>query len=87
MPLFPLISFASSESTVSSQKRGRSGRSVHLGAGILSQSPMDEGSIEPCGRVTSKTHIYKAFQVDNMLMSPNEIVSGEISNLGDIGMG
>lgn len=28
---------------------------------IWRMSPMDEGSIEPCGRVTSKTHIYKAF--------------------------
>lgn len=30
---------------------------------------MDEGSIEPCGKVTSKTRIYKAFKVDNMPMS------------------
>jgi len=48
---------------------------------------MDEGSIEPCGRMTNKTHIYKAFQADNMLMSWDERVSGEISNLGNIGVG
>ena len=72
---------------VSSQRRGRSGQSVHLRAGILSQSPMDEGSIESCGRVISKIHIYKDFQVDNMLMTWNERVSGEISNLGDTEVG
>lgn len=50
-------------------------------------SPMDEISIEACGKVTSKTHIYKALTVDNMPTSWDKGVCGEMSNSGEMGVG
>lgn len=76
--VFPLVSFANLESMVSSQRRGKTSGSLfspelafflstyrHI---IWRMSPMDEISIEACGKVTSKTHIYKHLKVDNISM-------------------
>lgn len=47
---------------------------------------MDEGSIEPYGKVISKTGIYKAFKVGN-IQCHRIRASGEMSNPGEMGVG
>lgn len=82
---------------VSSQRRGKTSDSLfspelafflntyrHI---TWRMSPMDEIRIEACGKVTSKTHIYKALKVDNIPMSWDKGVSGEMSNSGKMGVG
>lgn len=79
---FPLVFFANWESVVSSQRRGRKlrqpvqlGLPFFLGAGrpiIWRTSPMDKGRTEPCGRVTSKTHVSNT----GAILNPGEIWVG-----------